>query len=134
MREHACTTALNIILKTACAYLPLLLGAVALVGGLLTFILAVLPDALLLLVGGGRRARVDALAATLLALATLATAAVGGGLVRRRRQVLGITPPVISSELAFAFVLREREVFFDCFVKVLAGKGDSQEGEDQQEG
>ena len=124
--------ALIIILKTACAYLPLLLGAVALVGGLLAFILAVFPDALLLLVGGGRRARVDAVAATLRTLATLATALVVGGLVRRLLQVEGIVPP--ASELSFAFVLREREVFFDCFVKVLAGKGDSQEGEDQQEG
>ena len=129
-----------IVLKTARAYLPLLLGAVALVGGLLTFILAVLPDALLLLVRGGRRARVDALAAALLALAALATAAVGGGpamvvggLVRRRRPVV-VMIPVVRIELSFAFVLREREVFFDCFVKVLAGKGDSQEGKDQEEG
>ena len=120
-----------IVLKTARAYLPLLLGAVALVGSLLTFILAVLPDALLLLVGGGRRARVDAIAAALLALAALATAAVGGGLVVRR-VVVGLVTSVIK--LSFAFVLREREVFFDCFVKVLAGEGDSQEGEDQQEG
>lgn len=42
-----------IVLKTARAYLPLLLGAVALVGGLPAFILAILLDALFLLVGGG---------------------------------------------------------------------------------
>ena len=62
-----------IVLKTARAYLPLLLGAVALVGGLPAFILAILLDALLLLVGGGRRARVDAVATALLSLAALAT-------------------------------------------------------------
>ena len=122
-----------IVLKTARAYLPLLLGAVALVGGLLAFILAVLLYALLLLVGGGRRARVDAVAAALLALAALATAVVVGGLVGRLLQVIGMVVPV-SAELSFAFVLRKREVFFDCFVKVLAGKGDGHEGEDQQEG
>ena len=121
-------------MKTACAYLPLLFGAVALFAGLLAFILAVLPDALLLLVRGGRRARVDAFAAALLTLAALATATVGGGpavvvggLVVRR-VVVGLVTKVIK--LSFAFV----EVFFDCFVKVLAGKGDSQEGKDQEEG
>ena len=122
-----------IVLKTARAYLPLLLGAVALVGGLPAFILAILLDALLLLVGGGRRARVDAVATALLSLAALATAVVVGGLVGRLLQVVGMVVPV-SAEFSFAFVLREREVFFDCFVKVLAGKGDGQEGEDQQEG
>ena len=63
----------------------------------------------------------------------LATAVVVGGLVGRLLQVVGMVVPV-SAEFSFAFVLREREVFFDCFVKVLAGKGDGQEGEDQQEG
>ena len=57
----------------SCTYLPLLLGTVALVGGLPALILAVLLDALLLLVGRRARARVDAVAATLLALAALAT-------------------------------------------------------------
>ena len=122
-----------IVLKTGRAYLPLLLGAVAFVGGLLAFILAILLDAFLLLVGGGRGARVDAVATALLALAALATAVVVGGLVGRLLQVIGMVVPV-SAELSFAFVLRKREVFFDCFVKVLAGKGDGHEGEDQHEG
>lgn len=85
-------------------YLPLLLGAVALVGGLLALVLAVLLDALLLLVGGGRRARVDAVATALLALAALATAVVVGSLVGRLLQVIRMIVPV-TTELSLAFVL-----------------------------
>ena len=110
---------------------PLLLRTVALIGGLPALVLAFLLDALLFLVGGGARARVDTVAATLFALAAFATTS--GGLVGWLLQVPRVIVPV-PAELSFsAFVLRKRKVF-DVFVKALAGIGDGQQGHDQQEG